>query len=167
VLVSCCGLCVWCRLRIDAIVRYILLPVVKGIVTFFQKTKNGPTAITWKITGLKEGAHGFHVHEKADFSNGCISAGPHYNPTGKTHGGPNDTERHVGDLGNIVANAEGISEGKVIDEYIQLHGDHSVIGRSIMVHADPDDLGKGGHELSKTTGNAGGRIACGEIRMDQ
>jgi len=25
VLVSCCGLCVWCRLRIDAIVRYILL----------------------------------------------------------------------------------------------------------------------------------------------
>lgn len=33
----------------------------------------------------------------------------------------------------------------------------------LQVHADPDDLGKGGHELSKTTGNAGGRIACGVI----
>lgn len=42
---------------------------------------------------------------------------------------------------------------------------HSVIGRSIMIHADPDDLGKGGHELSLTTGNAGARIACGEIKL--
>ena len=42
---------------------------------------------------------------------------------------------------------------------------HSVVGRSIMIHADPDDLGKGGHELSLTTGNAGARIACGEIKL--
>ena len=42
-------------------------------------------------------------------------------------------------------------------------GDHSVVGRSVMVHADEDDLGKGGHELSATTGNAGARVACGEI----
>jgi Cu-Zn family superoxide dismutase len=34
-----------------------------------------------------------------------------------------------------------------------------------MVHADEDDLGKGGHELSATTGNAGARLACGEIRL--
>jgi Cu-Zn family superoxide dismutase len=32
-----------------------------------------------------------------------------------------------------------------------------------QVHADPDDLGKGGHELSKTTGNAGARSACGVV----
>jgi Cu-Zn family superoxide dismutase len=41
-----------------------------------------------------------------------------------------------------------------------------VVGRSVMVHADPDDLGKGGHELSCTTGNAGARVACGEIKID-
>lgn len=34
------------------------------------------------------------------------------------------------------------------------------MGRSVMVHADPDDLGKGGHELSLTTGNAGGEYVC-------
>ena len=46
-----------------------------------------------------------------------------------------------------------------------LCGDRSVIGRSFVVHAGVDDLGKGGHELSPTTGNAGGRLACGVIGM--
>ena len=50
------------------------------------------------------------------------------------------------------------------DRLIQLSGEHTIIGRSMMVHADVDDLGKGGHELSKTTGNAGARLACGEIK---
>jgi Cu-Zn family superoxide dismutase len=44
-------------------------------------------------------------------------------------------------------------------------GEFSVIGRSFMVHADPDDCGRGGVELSKTTGNAGARLACGEIKL--
>lgn len=44
-------------------------------------------------------------------------------------------------------------------------GEYSVIGRSFMVHALVDDLGKGGHELSPTTGNAGARLACGEITL--
>eukprot|EP01035_Chromulina_nebulosa_P018224 gene18224-23893_t len=121
------------------------------------------TVINYKVTGLTPGLHGFHIHEKADFSNGCVSAGPHYNPFSKTHGGPTDETRHVGDLGNIEANADGVAEGVITDSLVKLTGEHSVIGRSFMVHADPDDLGKGGHELSLTTGNAGGRIACGEI----
>lgn len=91
------------------------------------------------------------------------SAGPHYNPFGKTHGGPDDEERHVGDLGNIVAGEDGVAEGTIVDKLIHLSGEYTVIGRSMMVHEDADDLGKGGHELSSTTGNAGGRIACGEI----
>ena len=43
-------------------------------------------------------------------------------------------------------------------------GEYSVVGRSVMIHAGGDDLGRGGHELSASTGNAGARVACGEIR---
>jgi len=136
---------------------------VEGVVNFEQESEEGPTTISWRVTGLAPGEHGFHVHEKADFSDGCKSAGPHYNPHGLTHGAPGDECRHVGDLGNITAGADGVAEGSVVDNLIKLSGEFTVIGRSMMVHADIDDLGKGGHELSSTTGNAGARIACGEI----
>ncbi len=46
-----------------------------------------------------------------------------------------------------------------------IYGENSVIGRSFVVHADVDDLGDGGHELSPTTGNAGARLACGVIGL--
>lgn len=51
----------------------------------------------------------------------------------------------------------------IVDNKITLYGVHNILGRTLVVHADPDDLGKGGHELSKTTGNAGARIGCGVI----
>ena len=96
---------------------------------------------------------------------GCKTAGPHYNPHGKTHGGPDDEERHVGDMGNTVAVEDGTSHFELEDRLIMLYGEFSVIGRSCVVHADRDDLGRGGHELSKTTGNAGARLACGTIGL--
>ena len=112
---------------------------------------------------FNSGNHGFHVHEFGDRTNGCISAGAHFNPHGKTHGAPDDAERHVGDLGNVMAGDDGIAHVNITDEHVRLTGPLSVIGRQLVIHADIDDLGKGGHELSKTTGNAGGRLACGVI----
>ena len=79
------------------------------------------------------------------------------------HGGPDDEIKHVGDLGNVEVSGNGTAEGEIISTAVKLFGPDSVVGRSFMVHADPDDLGKGGHELSLTTGNAGARIACGKI----
>ena len=128
-----------------------------------QKTEDAPTVITGEVRGLEPGYHGFHVHVWGDLSNGCVSAGGHFNPFGKTHGAPDDAERHVGDLGNVEADASGVAKLHIEDKLVKLIGATSVIGRSIVVHADRDDLGKGGHELSLTTGNAGGRVACGVI----
>jgi len=134
---------------------------VSGTVRFEQKGSS--VLVTGTVSGLTPGQHGFHVHEFGDNTNGCTSAGPHYNPFGKEHGAPNDANRHVGDLGNVVADANGVAQVNIEDKQLALSGENSIIGRSLVVHADVDDLGKGGHELSKTTGNAGGRLACGVI----
>lgn len=136
--------------------------VVTGVINFTQEGPGAPVKLSGKITGLAEGQHGFHVHEFGDNSNGCVSAGPHFNPSGKTHGAPQDEERHAGDLGNVTATAE-TCDVNITDCKITLTGPESIIGRTMVIHADVDDLGKGGHELSKTTGNAGARLACGVI----
>ncbi|XP_012148148.1 superoxide dismutase 1 [Megachile rotundata] len=131
---------------------------------YFEQPENSPTVkVTGQVSGLKKGLHGFHIHEFGDNTNGCTSAGPHFNPLGKDHGAPDADVRHVGDLGNIEAGANGVANVNITDKLIQLQGPNNIIGRTLVVHADPDDLGKGGHELSKTTGNAGARQACGVV----
>ena len=79
------------------------------------------------------------------------------------HGAPDAAERHVGDLGNIIADRNGVAEVRILDSLLTLYGDASVIGRAVVVHAGEDDLGRGVDEGSMTTGNAGGRVACGII----
>ncbi|ONL98095.1 Superoxide dismutase [Zea mays] len=72
-----------------------------------------------------------------------MSTGPHYNPASKEHGAPEDENRHAGDLGNVTAGADGVANINVTDSQIPLTGPNSIIGRAVVVHADPDDLGKG------------------------
>ncbi|XP_050947740.1 superoxide dismutase [Cu-Zn], chloroplastic isoform X2 [Cucumis melo] len=136
---------------------------VEGVVTLTQED-DGPTSVNVRITGLTPGPHGFHLHEFGDTTNGCISTGAHFNPNKLTHGAPEDEIRHAGDLGNIIANADGVAEATIVDNQIPLSGPNSVVGRAFVVHELADDLGKG-HELSLTTGNAGGRLACGVVGL--
>nr|AKT44358.1 copper-zinc superoxide dismutase [Catharanthus roseus] len=137
---------------------------VSGTI-FFTREEDGPTTVTGTISGLKPGLRGFHVHALGDTTNGCMSTGPHFNPVGKEHGAPEDENRHAGDLGNVTASEDGIANVSIVDKQIPLMGAHSIVGRAVVVHADPDDLGTGGHELSKSTGNAGGRVPCGIIGL--
>ncbi|KAJ3172954.1 Superoxide dismutase [Cu-Zn] [Geranomyces variabilis] len=134
-----------------------------GTITFTQAEENGPTTIEVDLKNLTPGQHGFHVHEFGDNTNGCTSAGGHFNPMNVTHGAPTDSVRHAGDLGNLTAGADGTVKAKLQDSHVKLIGPTSVIGRTIVVHADEDDLGKTLHEQSKITGNAGARVACGVI----
>uniref|UniRef100_A0A6N2KJC6 Superoxide dismutase copper/zinc binding domain-containing protein n=1 Tax=Salix viminalis TaxID=40686 RepID=A0A6N2KJC6_SALVM len=67
--------------------------------------------------------------------------GPHFNPLKKDHGAPGDNKRHAGDLGNIIAGSDGVAEVSIKDLQIPLSGMHSILGRAVVVHADPDDLG--------------------------
>ncbi|KAJ6260662.1 Superoxide dismutase [Drechslerella dactyloides] len=137
---------------------------VAGTVTFEQTSEDSPTTITYNISGNDANAlRGMHIHEFGDNTNGCTSAGPHFNPHGKTHGGPTDENRHVGDLGNVQTDGNGKASGTITDRFVKLIGPESVLGRTVVVHGGTDDLGKGGNEESLKTGNAGPRPACGVI----
>jgi|SRR5580700_453423 Cu-Zn family superoxide dismutase len=129
---------------------------VTGTVVF--EMVNNHVHVSGKISGLAPGKHGFHVHQFGDLSDSekGESAGGHFNPHKMIHGAPDARTRHVGDLGNVEANAEGVAVIDQDDRLIKLSGGDSIIGRSVVVHAKPDNFGQ-------PTGNAGGRVAVGII----
>ncbi|KAL5519858.1 SOD1 [Sanghuangporus baumii] len=139
---------------------------VTGTVTFSQVGAFAPVIVSGEIKNLDRNAkRGFHIHQLGDATNGCLSAGAHFNPLGKTHGAPTDINRHAGDLGNIETDGSGLANFTISDKLISLNGPFSIVGRSVVVHAGEDDLGKGGDEESLKTGNAGARLACGVIGL--
>jgi Cu-Zn family superoxide dismutase len=140
---------------------------IKGTVKFVEELTNNRIRIEINISGLKPNSlHGFHVHEAGDLSDKCTSMCAHFNPYGTTHGCPNMSinKRHVGDLGNLETNTQGIAKYIMYDNIIKLRGTKcNIIGRGLIIHEDPDDCGLGGNQESLITGNAGKRIACAVI----
>ncbi|KAL0961547.1 hypothetical protein HGRIS_006486 [Hohenbuehelia grisea] len=138
-----------------------------GTVTFSQAGPNSTVQITGTLKGLSPNAkRGFHIHQYADFSKGCLSAGGHFNPTKKQHGAPTDEDRHVGDLGNIQTDKDGVATLDFMDHVISLYEPNAITTHSVVLHYGEDDLGKGQGAKkadSQKTGNAGGRHACGPI----
>ncbi|HUW06310.1 MAG TPA: superoxide dismutase family protein [Williamwhitmania sp.] len=129
---------------------------VSGVITFTQ-TPDG-ILVSGDVKGLTPGKHGFHIHECGDCTAADgTSAGGHFNPTHMPHGAPTDAKRHVGDMGNIVADASGKAHVEYVDKVIQLNGPLSILGRGIIVHQGADDF------VTQPTGNAGSRVACGVI----
>ncbi|KAK0454251.1 superoxide dismutase [Desarmillaria tabescens] len=158
----------WDVLVTEAVVVLSGPSTVNGTVIFQQSSSDGPVHVTGRIQGLDPSAlRGFHVHTSGNLTNGCTSAGAHFNPLNTTHGAPTDpiNARHVGDLGNIQSDASGVAILDITDEIISLNGPLSIVGRSIVVHTGTDDLGRGGTNLSSTTGNSGERAACGVIGL--
>ncbi len=140
---------------------------MRGTLSFSQSNGSGPLLIVGTIQRLSAGSHGFHIHEFGDLGNNCISAGAHFNPASQLHNGPSDSTRHVGDLGNIVAPAGGYATIYLQDSQASLNGRNSIIGRAVVIHEKPDDLGKGCNDESRKTGNAGTSLACGVIGISK
>ncbi len=112
---------------------------------------------------MPPGKRGFHIHEKGNLSEGCTSLCAHYNPYKNDHGGLNEENSHVGDLGNIMVDKNGNAKCVIKAKRVRLTVEYSVIWISIVIHEKEDDCGKGDNEESLKTGNAGKRIACGII----
>lgn len=129
---------------------------VRGTVTFSAEPDGMRIAVS--LTGLTPGEHGFHIHQRGDCSApDGTSAGGHYDPFDAPHGAPDSATRHVGDLGNLTADARGVATAELLDPLVALNGAASVIGRAVIVHAQPDDF------TTQPTGAAGPRQACGVI----
>lgn len=87
----------------------ILNDGINGKIIFEQASSKSPVKIRGTVYGLEPGMHGMHVHEGQQLGADCHQVGPHFNPTGKQHGGPRDANRHVGDLGNIRVSSRSLS----------------------------------------------------------
>jgi Cu-Zn family superoxide dismutase len=155
--------------RIDATAVFTGGPVEGDVV--FSKIKGGTRAIA-TFTKMPRGKHGFHIHRAGDLrGKGCQGACEHYHRgrRGTRHGGPPQkgprktrrAERHSGDLGNISMSKNQKSASFIY--FLPNIPVEDLYGRSVIVHADEDDLGRGKHSDSHTTGHSGKRIACAVI----
>ncbi|WGD34999.1 superoxide dismutase family protein [Olleya sp. YS] len=133
---------------------------VTGNAVFTEE--DGQIKFTAMISGLEQGTHAIHIHEKADCSSDDgKSTGGHWNPTGAPHGQwGSSAGYHKGDIGNLEADAEGHAMIMLkTDEWCIGCSDKNkdVLGKAIIVHAGTDDF------TTQPTGAAGGRVSCGGI----
>ncbi|MDO5506177.1 MAG: superoxide dismutase family protein [Pseudoxanthomonas suwonensis] len=141
------------------------LTAASGSLVSGQMTLNATSdgiQVTGEVGGLnRNGVHAFHIHETGDCSAAdASSAGGHFNPSVQPHGRANQGPHHLGDADNLRADANGVAKVDARFRGVVLGGGsaNDVIGKAIVVHADPDDY------QSQPAGNAGKRIACGVIR---
>lgn len=131
---------------------------LKGIIGI-EELEN-ELKITADVSGLSPDAKlGIHIHENGicegpDYK----SAGAHFNPHNQKHGRPEGKMRHVGDMGNLITNAQGEVKQVILLPKQKPTDMKDVIGKSIIIHAKKDDL------KTQPSGNSGDRIACGLIK---
>lgn len=133
---------------------------VRGLV-LFREMDADHVMVQARVSGLQpHSVHGFHVHELGTCASpDGQSAGGHFNPDRTVHG-PQDAAHHAGDMPSLKADANGVADQKFILTGVSLSpGPHGIDGRSVIVHADPDDF------KTQPTGNAGARLACGVVAI--
>lgn len=133
---------------------------VSGTAVFTEE--NGEVTMRADLSGLTEGTHAIHLHENADCSaEDGSSAGGHWNPTFEEHGEWGDPDGyHRGDIGNFEADSDGNATVEFSTDQWCIGCDdntENIVGQAVVVHEGVDDY------TSQPSGDAGTRIACGEI----
>jgi len=155
-------------LKNPAIGKIVINPKNKSAVygEIFIRIEKKICYMSGNISGLTPGkTHAVHIHDKGDCSSDCgTSAGGHWNPLGQKHGKWNEKTKegyHLGDVGNIKADTNGIAiiNFKTANWSFNDNSNLDILGKSIIIHADADDL------VSQPSGNAGKRIGCGVIKL--
>lgn len=133
-----------------------------GVVTLTQ-VEGHKVLVKAVISGLKPFAeHGFHVHAVPDCSGDAMGTGGHFNPDAHPHGDPAHILRHAGAMFNMKADAQGVATTRQeLDTVMLSAGRYSIVDLPIIVHRDPDDY------VSQPLGNAGPRVGCGVIRVQE
>ena len=113
--------------------------------------------IAGEVRHLKPGRHAFHVHEFGDLrAPDASTCGAPYN-SGQQPESSRKTNSPAGDLGNIEADAQGIALVNIMAPQLKIR---SILGRSLVVHANADDLhGQAGADSAA----ANPRVAAGVI----
>lgn len=131
-----------------------------GTVTFTQEPEG--TRFLARVENVDgSGPHGIHVHEVGECSApDFTSSGGHFNPAGTDHACPPTTPRHAGDFGNIEVAEDGTGTLEVTTDLVTVApGPTSVVGKAMILHGGEDDC------TSQPSGDAGPRVACGEIAL--
>ena len=133
---------------------------VSGTATF--GARGDSVVVLLDISGATTGMHGVHIHQVGDCSavDGS-SAGAHFNPFSAAHGSPAAAQHHAGDLGNILVRNNGTGHLEISSPLLTMSsGAGAIVNRAIVIHAVQDDF------TTQPTGNSGGRVGCGVIRLD-
>src|SRR6056297_462038 len=149
--------------RASAVLQPTANSSVSGEVVFKPDAGRENMLIEVTLRGLSPGGkHGFHIHAVGDCSaEDASSAGGHFNPYNVEHGGPDDPRHHLGDLGNVEADADGNVDTTLTSKRLGFSGPVSVLQKAVVVHAGKDDL------ETDPSGAAGARVACGVITQDK
>ncbi len=131
---------------------------VAGRAVFTER--EGQIVLELTVENAPPGLHAVHIHEKGDCSApDAMSAGSHWNPTGEAHGMWGHPPYHRGDIGNLEVGKDGKGTMMLATNLWTISGapEKEIAGRSIVIHANPDDF------VTQPAGNSGARIGCGVI----
>ena len=135
---------------------------VDGKAVFTQTGDNIKLVVS--LANASAGEHAVHIHATGDCSApDGTSAGGHWNPTGVAHGKWGEGEFHLGDIGNMTVDDQGMGKIELTTNLWEMNtgSDIDIVGKAIIVHAGADDF------VSQPSGNAGARIGCGVIELGQ